>query len=197
MDNDDNTKAVAPLTQRQAIEDERHGGFNKALLKAADSGNPWNLMDAYAKADQYNQARLDRVFPDGLAICRKLYNDWPNPRQWTLALLELFPKLADLDGPVRYDGGQTVVEEIAPGVIELTRTAPAAGDDDLPCIMDMTHEDRSRELVRRGWTLKFNASGDPWSWVHPALPVQFTDLVGNWALTTISALVYDREARGE
>ena len=89
-----------PTTQREALETGRHGDFHQALFKAATSGSVHDLMEAYARADESNQAKLDEVFPEGLAICRRIYNDWPGRRGWPMALARKFPHLAgDLDEP--------------------------------------------------------------------------------------------------
>ena len=108
----DETKA---LTQREAIQSGRLGGFNAALLKAAESGNVYDLADAYAKADQYIQALLEWVFPDAAKVLRIVHNDWPNRQQWVLALSNQFPRLLDLDGPARFEQGGGVEAETTKG----------------------------------------------------------------------------------
>ena len=91
------------MTQREALKSGRLGGFNAALLKAAESEDVQGLLEAFGQADHINLERLEAVFPDGYAICRRIYNDWPSRRGWLAALAEHFPRLRDLDGPVRFD----------------------------------------------------------------------------------------------
>ena len=70
------------MTQREALESGRLGGFNAALLKAAESEDVQGLLEAFGQADHINLERLEAVFPDGYAICRRIYNDWPQRISW-------------------------------------------------------------------------------------------------------------------
>lgn len=135
MDND------KPMTQREALLVGRHGDFHAALYRTAMSGSVHDLMEAYGRADNGNIAKLDEVFPEGFAICRRIYNDWPGRRGWLGALATQFPHLTgDLDEPfmervMREPPSHTeAVVRSEPGaavtVIELVRVPDETGKRD-------------------------------------------------------------------
>lgn len=90
------------MTQREGLESGRLGDFNERLLEAAESGDVWALVEVFGRADETNRARLEQVFPEGFHICQVLYNEWPCRGGWLGALARQFPRLRDLDGPVRF-----------------------------------------------------------------------------------------------
>ena len=81
------------MTQREALETGRFGGFAEALHKAAESGDVHDLVEAYARADDGNQAKLEAVFPGLREIALTVYNKWPGRRGWRQALAAQFPRL--------------------------------------------------------------------------------------------------------
>lgn len=90
------------LTQREALTSGRLGDFNEALLRAALSGDVWDLVAAYGRADERNQQLLENAFPELPHIANTVYNRWPNRHGWLASLQRQFPRLRDLDGPVRF-----------------------------------------------------------------------------------------------
>lgn len=76
----------------------RRGGFGVALLALVEKPSLTTLTEALGKADDDNQAAIERALPGALAICRIIYNDWP--RNWNIGLVEQFRSLSQLDDDV-------------------------------------------------------------------------------------------------
>lgn len=109
------------MTRREAIR-QYHGGFHNALLDAFESGDIFDLLRAYGKADEGNQCRVESAFPGIAGIAPVIWNDWP--AAFSGGLRDAFPGLLQLDAeeenptgfslcdgssalPMASDGGKT------------------------------------------------------------------------------------------
>ena len=80
------------MTKRQAIK-YHGGGFMRALLDAVEKPCDFAaLREAWFRADNANQARLERVFPGLGEWAVTSYNQWPAPNSAGVAMA--FPEMS-------------------------------------------------------------------------------------------------------
>lgn len=78
------------------------GDFARELAKAHDvlaasKNGLWELMEAYGRADEHNQARIEAALPGVRQVLKFLYNY--SPSRAARSLREVFPILARLEEP--------------------------------------------------------------------------------------------------
>jgi len=118
------------MTLRECIESGQRGDFAKALLRAYDSGSIMDLMFAFGKADDANQALIETTFPEAKHIFEVLWNRWPC--RINNGICSVFPGLVlrlheDLENPHTVDlrtgrlGDQAAAAAATPSAPEGTR----------------------------------------------------------------------------